>query len=488
MILVSWIGGNDLQAILGGEAKGPIHETLRSTLCDELHLLYNYDQSKVEPYLEWLMSQFEIKITSQYVFLSSPTNFSEIYNAVDPFLGEIVKRRTHTSILLSPGTPAMQAIWILLGRTKYDVDFYQSSIESGVQKVEIPFDISAEFLPSFISKPSNELSQLSEYHAPINAAFDDIITQNPEMEDLKHRATVLAERDIPVLIYGESGTGKELFATAIHNASQRSSKPLITVNCGAIPSELIDSILFGHVKGSFTGANVDKKGVFEAADGGTLFLDEFGELPLEAQVRLLRVLQSGEIIPVGASHSRNVDVRIITATNRNLMNEVSEGKFREDLFYRVAVGVLHLPPLRERKGDILLLVKSILDQITTKQNIEGKKISVKAKNIIIKHDWPGNVRELHSTLLRAALWSKKSVLSECDITSSLFERPSKKDFSTLVEFGEGFSIQSVIDDFAATYIKKALVISGDQKTKAAKILGLSSYQTLDNWMKKYGIK
>lgn len=422
--------------------------------------------------------------------LSSPTNFSEIYQAADENLKELWRSdsKIKVSILLSPGTPAMQAIWILLGKTKYDVDFYQSSIEAGVQKVDIPFDISAEYLPSILAKQRNALSDLSEYSAPINAAFDDIITQNPEMETLKLKATVLAERDIPALIYGESGTGKELFAIAIHNASLRSKKPFITVNCGAIPPELIDSILFGHVKGAFTGAATDKEGFFEAADGGTLFLDEFGELPLDAQVRLLRVLQSGEITRVGASQSKIVDVRIIAATNRNLINDVSEGRFREDLFYRVAIGVLHLPPLRDRKGDILMLAENILNQIIRKQNVQDKKLSLKAKNIILNHDWLGNVRELHSTLLRAALWSKKSVISEHDIASSLFERPIKKDSYTEIRFSEGFSIQSVIDDLASKYIKKALVVSGDQKTKAAKLLGLSSYQTLDNWMKKYRIK
>ena len=195
---------------------------------------------------------------------------------------------------------------------------------------------------------------------------------------------------------GESGTGKELFAKAIHNTSHRQGKPFITVNCGAIPKDLIDSELFGHVKGAFTGAIYHKTGYFEAADTGTLFLDEFGELPLEAQVRLLRVLQSGELSKVGDTQTINVDVRIIAATNRNLPAEIAQGNFREDLFYRVAVGIISLPPLRERHGDVALLSAYLLQKINQdavhQPGYVAKTLSVKAKNKLLNYDWPGNIR------------------------------------------------------------------------------------------------
>ena len=192
-------------------------------------------------------------------------------------------------------------------------------------------------------------------HAPVDAAFNSIITQNEQMRVLMAQAQILASKQVPLLIHGETGTGKELFARAIHNAGGRAAGPFIAVNCGAIPTDLVDSVLFGHRKGAFTGAVADRDGVFQQADGGTLFLDEFGELKADVQVRLLRVLQEGTFTPVGASRERRVNVRIIAATHRNLMQGVAEGRFREDLFYRIAQGVLHLPPLRERAGDLPLL-------------------------------------------------------------------------------------------------------------------------------------
>ena len=183
------------------------------------------------------------------------------------------------------------------------------------------------------------------------------------MAHLVERAQRVALRNVPVLLEGESGTGKELFARAIHRDSPRRDQPFIPVNCGAIPQALVESELFGHEKGTFTGANAQRKGHFESANGGTIFLDEIGELPKDMQVRLLRVLQEGEVVRLGASKPINVDVRIVAATNRTLIEEVGEGRFREDLFYRIAVAYLKLPPLRDRPGDLGLLIDHLIDQI-----------------------------------------------------------------------------------------------------------------------------
>ncbi|WP_431890464.1 sigma 54-interacting transcriptional regulator [Pectobacterium colocasium] len=354
--LVSWIGGNDLKATGSSEAYdqalGPIAATLIAQPFDTVELLYNYPEHQVKPYLAWLQGLISTPIRAHSISLSSPVNFGEIYLQVDLQLSRLTAEGSELFLLLSPGTPAMQAVWILLGKTRYPCQFYQSSIEQGVQQVDIPFELSAEYLPAAKNIGSEKISQLAKTSPPINAAFDNIVTRNPHMQYLKMQAQILAEREVPVLIYGETGTGKELFARAIHNASHRASKPFVPVNCGAIPTELVDSILFGHKKGAFTGALADKVGLFEQANGGTLFLDEFGELEPSIQVRLLRVLQEGTFIPVGGIKEQKVDVRLITATHRNLMSEVVNGNFREDLFYRVAVGVLHLPPLRERAGDV----------------------------------------------------------------------------------------------------------------------------------------
>ncbi|MCG8669483.1 MAG: sigma 54-interacting transcriptional regulator, partial [Pseudomonadales bacterium] len=277
-------------------------------------------------------------------------------------------------------------------------------------------------------------------------------------------------------------------AKAIRNASERANKPFKAVNCGAFPKELIDSILFGHVKGAFTGANTNKAGVFEQADGGTIFLDEFGELEPEVQVRLLRVLNDETFTPVGSDQEKKVNVRIIAATNKDLMKEVSEGRFREDLFFRVAVGVLHLPPLRERQGDLLLLSDYLLQAIGEKdEKLKGKKISAEGKKLILNHAWTGNIRELHSTLLRAALWSQSNIISADDVQNSLFKMPEKEEGVLGRDVSQGVDINEIISEVCVHYIKRALAESGGVKKTSAQLLGLKSPQVLTTWMEKYGV-
>lgn len=422
------------------------------------------------------------------VELTSPTNFGEIYEQVDARLMYLISGGSKLSVLLSPGTPAMQAVWILLGKTRYPCEFIQSSIEQGVQDVDIPFQLAAEYVPVAKHLDAKRIRQLAESQAPVNAAFDNIVTQNPQMRLLKQQAQILAEREVPVLIYGETGTGKELFARAIHNASQRADKPFVPVNCGAIPPDLVDSMLFGHKKGAFTGAASDKPGVFAQADGGTLFLDEFGELDPSVQVRLLRVLQEGTFTPLGASKEQSVNVRLITATHRNLMEKVSDGTFREDLFYRIAVGVLHLPPLREREGDLMLLAKRILGAIGEKDSdLKDKKISPEAMNIILRHPWRGNVRELQSCLLRAALWCHTDMIQAEDMRQSLFLVPERSSGIMTQDISQGIDLKEIVDNVARHYIPLALDAAQGKKTRAAQLLGLNNYQTLSNWMEKLDI-
>jgi DNA-binding NtrC family response regulator len=248
-------------------------------------------------------------------------------------------------------------------------------------------------------------------------------------------------------------------------------------------------MLFGHKKGAFTGASADRQGYFQQANGGTLFLDEFGELEPSVQVRLLRVLQEGVITPVGAVKEESVNVRIITATHRNLMQAIHDGHFREDLFYRVAVGVLSLPPLRERQGDIALLADALLmDMAKQDSALKDKKISANAKNIILSQSWPGNIRELRSTLLRASLWSSEDSISADDIKQALFDRPQNNTSLLDKDISQGIDIQNIISDLVRHYIPKALAHSNGSKSKAAELLGLKNYQTLTNWMDKYDVK
>jgi len=488
-VLVSWVGSNDLNGYTNNQ--GPILSLLSGIKFDSLVLLYNYPSSEVMPFIEHVKQKCSVPLETHFVALSSPTDYTEITQSVEPILSSLAAKRIPISIFLTPGTPAMQAVWVLLGKTKFQAEFYESSREQGVQKVSIPFDISAEFIPLSQVKSVEGLVDLAYPEVPINSAFDDILANDQSMLDLKQQATMMAGLDVSVLITGETGTGKEMFATAIHNASDRKDKPFKTLNCGAIPVELIDSVLFGHKKGAFTGAHSDKKGLFELADGGTVFLDEFGELSKDAQVRLLRVLQSGEITPVGADNSMHVKVKVICATNKNLMEAIQQGQFREDLFYRVAVGLIRIPPLRARGGDVGYLADSLLDQIENqlglKKDYKGKKLSPSAKNIILSHNWPGNIRELHSTLTRACLWAGAQKISSQILANVMFEKVSIQTDLMNRQFGNSFNIQELIDDLVRKYIVKAMEESNDKKKKAAELLGLKSYQVLDSWIKKHNV-
>lgn len=488
--LISWIGANDLKALENNESQGPLIATLEAQPFDRIVLLYNYDTQQVNPYLQLLRQRFDSELQAHHIRLSSPTHFADIYQAANSQLETLKAAREDISILLSPGTPAMQAIWILLGKTRYQATFYQSSREQGVERVDIPFEIAAEYIPPAKSISAKQLSALSEAAPPANAAFSDIITQSPVMQQLIARAQILAEHDVPVLIDGQSGTGKELFARAIHNASARKDKPFVAVNCGAFPSELIDSMLFGHKKGAFTGAVADKPGFFEQVNGGTLFLDEFGELTAEVQVRLLRVLQDKTFTRVGDTKEQTSDFRLVAATNKNLMLEITEGRFREDLFYRVAVGTIPLPPLKQREGDLLLLSNSLLALMGQEYPLlKSKKISASACNVIQQQNWPGNIRELKATLLRAALWAANDDIGADDIRQALFDTSAIGGSGSDIlnrDLSQGLNLEALIGEVASHYIDRALAQTAGQKGKAAELLGFSSHQTLGNWQKKYG--
>jgi len=240
--------------------------------------------------------------------------------------------------------------------------------------------------------------------------FDNLIGDSPVMAQATKLARKAARASIPVLIEGESGVGKEVFARAIHDASDRSSKPFVAVNCGAIPENLVESILFGHEKGAFTGATEKRQGKFQEAHGGTLFLDEVGELPLDIQVKLLRALQEKEIDPVGGRQSIQVDIRVISATNRMLAEHVTDGAFREDLFYRLNVFPIVIPPLRERKTDIPELTDYFLSQISHMEDLPLRTISQGALTAVKTYNWPGNIRQLQNALFRAVILSESSML------------------------------------------------------------------------------
>lgn len=244
----------------------------------------------------------------------------------------------------------------------------------------------------------------------------DLVGQSPAMQQLYQQILRVAPAAVTVLIQGESGTGKELAAKAIHQHSERRDKPLVCVNCAAIPESLIESELFGHEKGSFTGATAARQGLVEAAEGGTLFLDEIGELPMEAQARLLRVIQEGEVRRVGAVTARKIDVRLLAATHRNLKELIQVGKFREDLYYRLQVIELALPPLRERAGDILDIAEHLIAKHSGRLNLNRKsRLSSDAKSVMISYGWPGNIRELENAVQRALILTDGNEISAAQL-------------------------------------------------------------------------
>ena len=240
----------------------------------------------------------------------------------------------------------------------------------------------------------------------------------PAMQQVFKLLARIVRTDIPVLVLGESGTGKELVASALHRFGQRRRKKLVAVNCAAIPANLLESEIFGHVKGSFTGAHKDRKGFADAADGGTLFLDEIGEIEFDLQAKLLRFLQDGEIRPVGANATHAVDARIVAATNRDLLERVRQGKFREDLYYRLAVMTLELPPLRERSEDIAPLARFLL-QRQAEEGMPTARLSGQAMGLLSAYAWPGNIRQLQNELVRAATFAEEGVIQAQDLSEDV---------------------------------------------------------------------
>lgn len=312
--------------------------------------------------------------------------------------------------------------------------------------------------------------------------FENMIGSSPKMEEIYTSASQVAKSDATVLILGESGTGKELLAKGIHMNSQRKDKPFVAINCGALPENLIESELFGHTKGSFTGALTDKKGKFELADGGTLFLDEVAEIKPHLQVNLLRVLQEGIVDKVGGTEPLNVDVRIIAATNREIEEDVSNGRFREDLYYRLCVVPLKLPPLRERKDDIPLLTDYFLSKYAAKTGMEKHKIDSKTMKTLIDYQWPGNVRELENLIERMIVMNRTGFISEDELPDRIRSRPEMigKVIMELPE--EGINLENLEKEL----ILKAYDKCEQNQSKTARFLGITR-NTLLYRMAKFAI-
>lgn len=308
----------------------------------------------------------------------------------------------------------------------------------------------------------------------------DLIGSSPAVKKVQDMIDRVCNSETTILITGESGTGKELVARALHHRSIRANGPFVAINCAAMPPQLLESELFGHVRGAFTDAKMSRQGLFVQASGGTLFLDEIGEMPLEMQAKLLRVLQDRKVRPVGSNTEVAFDTRIIAATNRDLESDVEDNRFREDLYYRINVVRIHVPPLRSRGNDILMLAQQTLSRITARTNRQITGISSNAAQKLLEYDWPGNVRELENCLERAIALTHFEEITVEDLP----ERIRNYQSTQLVIGGDNPEELPTLQDFERRYIRRVLKAVGGNKTQAATVLGLDRrtlYRKLDRY-------
>ena len=490
--LYTWLGRTDLNCFEKQDAvnPGPVAQAVISGRYKYIRILSNWPMGEEGAYLLWIshlikgngLESKKIKVSFNNITLTSPTDFLSIYENVSKILSKNLDTEERT-YHLSPGTPAMASIWIILSSGEFPAHLIESSLQDGLKDVFIPFTIKADF----ISKALVKMDALDR-----QKCFDEIHSTTDQMVKVINRASRIAPFDVPVLISGESGTGKELISSAIHKASGRSGR-FIAVNCGAIPTELLESEFFGHKKGSFSGAETDHAGYLQQADKGTLFLDEIGELPLQSQVKLLRSLNDHKIRRVGDTKDIDVDIRIIAATNKDLLEEVSKGNFREDLFHRLAVGIISLPPLRTRGEDITFLINLFTEEIndlfkdTTGEIWKKRTLSDEAIDILKRQEWPGNIRELRNTLTRMILWAEKPVISGEDALLAIIKRTKSSIDEKITSVPPNFNLQQYLDDLTIKWLQAAMDQTHGNKTEAAKLLDFKNYQTLSNWLDKYEV-
>lgn len=522
-VLVQWVGHSDLRAMavtlpatqraeileqLKGSAtqegdQGPTRTLLETQKFDEVRLLSNYPADWNKRLLVWL----DAKAHLRKVILKKPTDYAAIFRIADEELGAIRNRKDWTNtelcLHLSPGTPAMAAVWLLLGKTRYPATFYETYRgESWV--TDIPFDLTIDVIPEILRDPDVHLQHLaSESPADVDG-FADIAGDSRAIRDAVGRAKRAAMRGVSILLLGETGTGKDMFAKAIHLASPRREKPFRAINCAALAKSLLESELFGHVKGAFTGADRPRVGAFEEADGGSLFLDEVGECDLETQAKLLRVLQPitdegpsiRTIRRLGDDKDRKVDVRVIAATNTDLHKSIRDGSFREDLYYRLASITITLPPLRDRTSDVPKIAAKLLVQINDQfaaeePNYKHKSLSTSAISFVKVHAWPGNARQLYNALVQAAVLADGENIGRRDLAASIGELGESTSASAgMIDrpLGHGLDLEEHLNDIRRSYLRRAMEEARGVKVKAARLLGIKNYQTLDAQLKRLEVE
>lgn len=492
-ILCAWLGTTDINASKGSKEHmpGPILKVLQSGKYEEIHILSD-EQFEWKQYETWLNEQETgARAFVHPVPLSDPNSFDQIYEQAQPLLDKLKeqsKEELSFTFQLSSGTPAMATIWVILSKTRHPATLVECSGKTEVRTQPFHFDLAAELALPYATEKAETWQRLAEGLPKDPQGFQDILGKSEALEKCKTLAHQAALKPVPVLFLGESGTGKELFAQAIHKSSPWSAGDFVPVNCGAIPRELVTSELFGYVKGAFTGAHHDKKGAFARADKGTLFLDEIGELPLDAQVHLLRALQEKKYQPLGSGKEQKSDFRLVCATNRDLLQEVEKGNFREDLYYRIAVAVVSLPPLRNRAKDPELLIASFLEKTQKEMAVpqdQFKEISKSGKILLTQHPWPGNVRELQNVITRLVLWTPGKKIEKSDVREALGDFSSARNILDLLPpLSPGFNLDDFYLKIDKHYIQEALEKSQGNRSEAARKLGFKNPNTLKNRLKK----
>ena len=380
----------------------------------------------------------------------------------------------------SPGTK------VILITAHSSVETCRSALQQGAfDYIEKPLDL--DELRSVISRAAADTAQrrqIRELKERLDEryGFENIIGQSPQMLRILDSVRRLAQSDLPVLILGESGTGKELIANAIHQNSRRSDQRFVPINCAGLSETLLEDELFGHVKGAYTGATGDRAGRFEHADGGTLFLDEVGDMPLAMQAKLLRVLENGEVIRVGANEPRRVNVRIISATNTDLAERVRAKDFRDDLYFRIKGATIEIPPLRQRREDIPLLIDHIIEQANKTHGTKVKGVSSDARRVLMAYPWPGNVRQLRNVIENMVVLAEGDKLTVDDLPPEIHRPPEEHAMGQLEQLA-GISIEEAEKQLIANTLK---MVSGNRE-QAASILGIGE-RTLYRKIKEYGLK
>ncbi|MDW7679797.1 MAG: sigma-54 dependent transcriptional regulator [bacterium] len=470
-ILLSFIGDNDCYPF---ERKGPILSILSKQKFDKFYLLYNK-----ETYLKPASDIFryceihfpDTTIVYQEAPAINPTDYNTVYPSMYKAVKEIIKQNKNANytISLTSGTPTMHACWIFLQQGGViKANLIQISREEIISEVNFNLDDFPQIKQ--VDEIKTEISRLARENIQLKNRLklqhDQIIGECPEILKVKQQIQIFSETPIPIFITGETGTGKELVAEAIHFNSPRRKNRFVPINCGAIPANLFESELFGHVKGAFTGAVSDKEGKFVLADKGTIFLDEIVELPLDMQVKLLRVVQDGRIIPVGGVQEIMVDVRIISATNQDIKKKVKAGDFREDLFYRLVHTEIDLPPLRQRGEDKILIANHLLQQLNIKYG-RFKSLADSAIQKIISYHWPGNIRQLKNCLEAAYFHAGDKIEAQhvkfVDVETSM----------TKIEIpDQGLDLENEI---LPLYYQAALDKTGRNAEQAAKLLNIAPH-------------